>query len=55
MLKGLQEAYEAAVISGGFVLALLQQAREEGDAAKAAQARQLAKALLNDLFGDTAG
>lgn len=50
-----QEAYEAAVISGGFVLALLQQAREEGDAAKAAQARQLAKELLNDLFGDTAG
>ena len=50
-----QEVYEAAVISGGFLLAMLQQAREEGDAAKAAQARQLAKELLRDFFGDTEG
>ncbi len=46
-----QEVYEAAVISGGFLLAMLQQAREEGDAAKAGQARQLAGELLKDFFG----
>lgn len=50
-----QEVYEAAVISGGFLLATLQQAREEGDADKAAQARRLAKELLRDFFGDTEG
>lgn len=46
-----QEVYEAAVISGGFLLATLQQAREEGDASKAAQAKQLARELLKDFFG----
>ena len=50
--KERQEVYEAAVISGGFVLALLQQAREENDAAKAEQAKQLAAELLKDLFGE---
>jgi hypothetical protein len=49
-----QQVYEAAVISGGFLLAMLQQAREEGDEAKAAQARQLAKELLRDFFGGAA-
>lgn len=47
-----QEVYEAAVISGGFVIALLQQAREENNAAKAEQAKQLAGELLKDLFGE---